>query len=412
MNTKTTLIAVVVVTIVVIAAAAAVLLPQDNGGNGNREPAGDYVTDAIGRQVEIPVDLDDGIVTIGSTGPLRFASMFDIFDDVIEVDKGDITDNRNGRGYSYAFPYNTLDPVSQSHPDNALESATLESIVNKHPSLVITTEGVWNNYSENFGLLAGQCTVVVLKDQQMKYMTAEDGGLADYFEFNVNLLGQVLGKEDRAQKIITGIEGILEDLREASGTSSERIYVAGVTISGSNTLNTTFPTYIPFDLTRTVNAYDGGSNDNKVVLNVEAFTALDIDMIVVDPSSSDKIGEKDSQLVLKYLYNLNNDSDPDNDVPIYITVPIVWDSINYDCALASAYYISHLVYGNLTLGEVEQKIDNIFEVFYGDAGADVFDDMKSFFVQKSSDNGQNMPVLGQVEIAYDSSSGMYGFVGA
>lgn len=412
MNTKTTLIAVVVAAIVVIAAAAAVLLPQDNGGNGNREPAGDYVTDALGRHVEIPADLDNGIVTIGSTGPLRFASMFDVFDEIIEVDKGDITDNRNGRGYSYAFPYSTLDPVAQSHPDNALDSATLESIVNKNPSLVITTEGVWNNYSENFSLLAGQCTVVVLKDQQMKYMTAGDGGLADYFEFNVNLLGQVLGKEDRAQEIITDIEGILEDLREVSGTSSERIYVAGVTISGSNTLNTTFPTYIPFDLTGTVNAYDGGSNDNKVVLNVEAFTALDIDMIVVDPSSSDKVGEKDSQLVLEYLYDLNNDSDPGNDVPIYITVPIVWDSINYDCALASAYYISHLVYGNLTLEEVEQRIDNVFEVFYGDAGTDVFDDMKSFFVQKSSDNEQNMPVLGQVEIAYDSSSGKYGFVGA
>lgn len=75
----------------------------------------------------------------------------------------------------------------------------------------------------------------------MQYMTDGDGGLADYFEFNVDLLGQVLKKEDRASEIISGIEGILSDLRGISGTSDQNVYIAGVTISGSNTLNTTSP---------------------------------------------------------------------------------------------------------------------------------------------------------------------------
>ena len=368
MNSRTTIIACALAAIVIVAAAAVVWTSGHGNQSGNEDSTEGTVTDALGRTVKIPDSLENGIVTIGSTGPLRFASMFDVFDHVIEVDKGDITDSKNGRGYSYAFAYDSLDP------------------------------GVWNNYSANFGILAGQCTVVVLKDQQMQYMTDENGGLADYFEFNVNLLGQVLKKEDRAEELISGIEDILSDLRSVSGTS---------------TLNTTFPVYIPFDLTGTTNAYDLGSTQNKVVLRVETFTTLDVDMIVVDPSSSDKVGEADSQYLLEYIYRLNNDSDPSNNIPIYVTVPIVWDSINYDCALASAYYVSHLVYGNLTAEEVEEKIVHVFEVFYGEEhGSDVFDSMKEFFVGKSSANGQEMPLLQEVVVEYDATTGKYRFAAA
>lgn len=240
--------------------------------------------------------------------------------------------------------------------------------------------------------------------------SATHTGLTSPFEFNVNLLGKVLKKEDRAEELITGIEGILSDLRSVSVTLDKHVYVDGVTISGSNTLNTTFPVYIPFDLTGTTNAYDLGSTQNKVVLRVEAFTTLDVDMIVVDPSSSDKVGEADSQYLLEYVYRLNNDSDPSNDIPIYVTVPIVWDSINYDCALASAYYVSHLVYGNLTADEVEKRIVHTFEVFYGEEhGSDVFDSMKEFFVGKSSANGQEMPLLQEVVVEHDATTGNYRF---
>lgn len=400
---------IIVVAIVAIAGISIFALSGDNdkGGNGNDGSSEKYVTDALGRNVAIPANLDNGIVTIGSCGPLRFASMFDVFDDLIEVDKGDITDNRNGRGYSYAYGYNTLDVNTQSHPDNALESATAESIASKNPSLVITYEQIWNNYSENFQLLSKRCTIVVLKNQQMKFMTDDKGGLAEYFEFNVNLLGKVLSKEDRAKEVISGIEGLLDDIRSLSGTSDKKVYVAGMTISGSNSLNTTFPTYLPFTINGINNAYDGGSTENKVVMTVEAFTKTAMDMIVVDPSSSDKIKDNpDSQYVLEYLYGINNDSDASNDIPIYVTVPIVWDSINYDASLASAYYTAYLVYGNLTLEETKKKINNVFEVFYGEHGSNVFEDMKEFFVGKSSSYGQEMPVLGEV-VVKKNDSGYY-----
>ena len=410
MNTKV-LVAVVAVALVAIAAVALVLL-NGNGSDNSDDHGGDAVqtvTDAVGREIEIPDNLNGGIVTVGGTGPLRFASMFDVYDKIIEVDKGDVTDNKNGRAYSYAYAYDKLNVDTQTHPDNKLESATVDSIGNKSPSLVITTESLWNNYNENFKTLAKKCTVLVLKNQQMQYMTDSNGKLSDYMTFNINILGEVFKKEDRAKELISGMESVISDISKLSGVSDKKVYVAGVTISGSNTLNTTFPIYLPFSLNGVKNAYNGGSTENKVVINVEEFATMDIDMMIIDPSSSDKIkGNQDSQNVLKYIYGVNNDSDPSNDIPMYVTVPIVWDSINYDCALASSYYVESLVYGTLTVQEVENKIDSIFKLFYGSAGKNVFADMKSFFVGKSSSNGQEMPVLQRVSVVKEGDE--YRFV--
>ena len=241
------------------------------------QPVTQYVTDALGRTMEVPASLDGGIITIGSTGPLRFASMFGVYDKVIEVDKGDVTDNKNGRAYSYADRYDGLSVDTQTHPDNKLESATVESIAKKNPSLIITSESVWNNYSENFKLLADRFTVVVLKNQQMQYMSEADGSLSDFMVFNIDMLGKIFRMEDRAEELISGIESVIADIASLSGSSDEKVYVAGVTISGSNTLNTTFPIYLPFVLNGVENAYDGGSTENKVVINVEEFARMDID---------------------------------------------------------------------------------------------------------------------------------------
>ena len=393
-----------------IVAIAAVVIVVAAGGigfammNKDKDGSSGEVTDAMGRNISVPENLDKGIVTIGSTGPLRFASMFDVADKVIEVDIGDITDNKNGRAYSYAYPYDKLDTETQSHANNALDTATVEKIANKNPSLVITSEGIWKNYTANFEILEKQCTIVVIKDQQMKFMTGDDGKLADFMTFNINLLGKVFKQESRAESLINGINGIIADIASLKGTSDKNIYVAGLTISGSNPLTTTFPSYIPFDLTGSSNAYKGTSTESKVVLTVEEFALMDIDMILIDPSSSDKISVQDSQLVMKNIYDQGASAPK-----MYITVPIVWDSINYDCALASAYVVAYFNYGGFTEEQLKEKVNNVFTMFYGDHGANVLKDMGDFFVGKSTANGQVMPLFKEVTIEHDSE---YKFVAA
>jgi iron complex transport system substrate-binding protein len=221
------------------------------------------------------------------------------------------------------------------------------------------------------------------------------------------MIGKILGKESRAKELASGMESIVADLKKLSGTSEKNVYVAGVTINGSNTLNTTFPVYFPFNLVNANNAYKGDSTAYKVVLNVEQLAKMKIDLTIIDPSSSNKLAEQDSQLVMKYIHGINNDSDKTNDIPLYVTVPIVWDSINYDCALASAYYIEYLLYGTLTHDQVVKKIENVFKVFYGDHGKNVLSDMSKFFVEKSSANNVELPILSEVKIVLENGKYLF-----
>ncbi|AGI47179.1 hypothetical protein TALC_00165 [Thermoplasmatales archaeon BRNA1] len=389
----------IIAVVAVVAAGVGIYVVTDIGDDDSSSTAGMHFTDAVGRDVVAPDNLKNGIVAVGSIGPLRILSMFDAAEKVIECDKGDVTDSKNGRAYSYAWDY---DKLTSYHDDNKLESATVEKIAEKHPSLVIVGNNIWTNYQTNVELLAKACTVIVLYNQTMATMWDDNNKLEATLRDNIKLVGNMVNESSRADKVIKGIEDIMDDIRAHTGTSDKYVYVAGVTISGSNTFNTTFPTYLPFKLIGAKNAYVGGSTSSKVTIPVESFSDASVihspDLIVIDPSSSDKIKELDSQNSLKYFF----DNAPST--PMYITMPIVWDSINYDCALASAYYIEALLYGTLSVDEVKEKINNIFKVFYGkEHGKKVYDSMVTFFEGKSSTNGVEFPLLSQVHIVYENS---------
>jgi len=399
MNSK--VIAALIFAILAVSLIGVYVATQHESDNDNKTPSSSEVIDAVGRVVAVPDTLENGIVTIGSSGPLRFLSCFDVYDLIVEVDEGDIKDNKNGRAYSYAYPY---DKLTRYHADNSLGSATAESIGNLNPSLIVVQESVWNNYNYNCNVLASRCTLVVIKDQSMTTICDSNYKLSADVRGTFELLGTLLGKEDRANEIINGIESILSDLRSLKGTSADNVYVAGLTIRGSNTLNTTYPTYMPLSLIGGNNSYKGNNASDKIVLNIEDFTKMNIDIVVIDPSSSDKIIEQDSQRVLEYLYKQNTNSTASESVKLYVTVPIIWDGINYDCSLASAYYLAYLLYGTLTHDEVEKKIEAIFTTFYGDHGKDVFSDMQEFFATKSANAGMELPLLEEVLITVNNGT--------
>ncbi|MBP6021420.1 MAG: ABC transporter substrate-binding protein, partial [Candidatus Methanomethylophilaceae archaeon] len=222
---------------------------------------------------------------------------------------------------------------------------------------------------------------------------------ADWYTSCINILGKVLGQEKKAAKHISEVNAIISDIRtytKAGDTTST--YVAGVTINGSNVWTTTFPTYLPLKLVDGINAYTGTATTPKVDLDAETVGKYKIDRVIIDPSSSDKIKEVSSQLVMNMINGRNTDDNKANDIKLFVTLPIVWDSINYDCVLAGSYYLCYLMHGTLTLEQVKEKINNVFTTYYGENGKNVFNDMSAFFVGKSSANNVELPLLGEVKI--------------
>ncbi len=363
-----------------------------------KQGAGEFavLTDAAGRTVKIPENLDNGIITIGGTGPLRFLSIFDVFDSIVEVDKGDVTDSKNGRAYSYAFPYDSFGP-EKYHPDNKLESETVERIGQKAPSLIITQKRIYDKYAEHCDLLGEQFPLIVIPNQSMTDLWNDQYELQDWYVEAVNLIGSALRKEDRAKEHIQDVNAILGDIRSLTGESDKRVYVAGLTWQGSNELTTTFPSYLPLMLTGAVNAH-GGDETSRVVMDPEAVTGIAMDYMMIDPSSANKLSTPNSQLIMEWLYKKNNDDDASNDIRLFATLPMVWDHANYDCVLAGAYFLNHLVYNTLSIEDVEAKIQKVFEAYYGEHGRNVLGGMKLFFQGKASAYGVELPLLRELRI--------------
>ncbi|MDR0778595.1 MAG: ABC transporter substrate-binding protein [Methanomassiliicoccaceae archaeon] len=366
------------------------MLPSDNIHNDD--------TDGAGRPLAMPKDLSKGIVTIGGADPLRLVSYFNMNDRVIQVDNGDVNDPKNGRAYSYAYDYTGL----PHHGDNVLSNADVERIGELNPSLVIVGANVYSNYKNNVEALAKRTSVVVLHNIPTDSMIWDNEyKLNDTFVKQLDMLGKALGKEERAKELREGMNKILSEIRELVSERTAKYgntYVAGVTYQGSNPLNATFPTYAPLMLIGANNvAHSSHSNSPKVLLTTEQVSNFKMDMVLLDPSSSDKI--KVSQDVMKYLSMY--------DIPIYVTIPIVWDGTNYDCVLACAYYLSHLLYDSISQEEAEKKIVGLFEFFYGTNGTDVLKKMTDFFIDKSKQNDVELPLMKKVKVV--EIEGKYSF---
>ena len=110
---------------------------------------------------------------------------------------------------------------------------------------------------------------------------------------------------------------------------------------------------------------------------------------------------------MSYIYGVNNDADPSNDISMYTVLPIVWDGCNWDASLVGSFYISYLLYDSMNADEAMDKMTEVFEFFYGSDGSSVIDDMSQFFKEKSSKNGVELPLFSEVEIV--KTAGGYTF---
>ena len=383
--------AVILIAVLVVSGGAAIYVSTNHDLFRGSGSSGEKVTDAVGRDVALPDNLDNGIVTVGSIGPLRLLSLFPAASKLIECDDGDVKDAINGRAYSYAWDYASKAGL-KTHADNALSDKVTEDIGNLSPSLVIVGQNVYTSNPDNVNLLGKKCSVIVIHDQIMTTMTDANNKLDANLKFNIELIGKMVGDSSRATAVINAMETIIGDIEANKGTSDKCVYVAGMTYKGTNNLQTTFPTYLPLKMIGGNNAYLVSSTADKVTLNVEDFedsSKVNVDLIMIDPSAAKMMST--SQAFLHYFKT--------HPVDMYIGIPIIFDSINYDCVLACCYYLEHLLYGKFTDDELNTKINNVFKAFYGDErGATVFTKMTQFFETNSANFGVEMPLLQQVVI--------------
>lgn len=356
------------------------------GGGSDQQTTG--VMDAAGRPVEIPESLDDGIVTVG-VDALRFVSYFNLDEKVVMVDLRDKDAVQGGKAYQQAYGYNTNDNIT-SHSQNALYGQDVEDIENLGPSLVVVSRSVYASHEVNCEILSRVVPLVVIYELSEDSFMTDDYTLTDEFVSQIELLGMVLQKGDRAQELIEGINGFFAHIRGLveDYNSTEAVYLAGTAVSGPKTLDWTVGNFASLELVGGINAYTESTSPVAVGLGPEKVNTLDFDIVFVDPTSYNMIeGSKDSTDVLAGF--------SDSGVDIHVMIPYFWFGCNFDNVIANAYYLAYVLYdGIYNQTAMLGYINDVYEFFYGEDGAEVFTKMDAFFTNATV----SLPLLTQVEV--------------
>ena len=323
------------------------------------------ITDMIGRQVEVVPGSYTRVVCIGA-GALRMYTYINGADLLCGVEDIDNTSlqNRPKMFDSVAIPYriayetefSALPSCGVGGPQ--AQAAEAEKILSCNPDIVISEyEDVQKEdaLQEQLGV-----PVITLRSGPNNVFDASFSG-------SLRLLGQIFGKEDRAETIVSFIETEKAEIsaRTASVAEADRpsVYICGLGNWGTTNHLMTMPNYVAFDVANVKNAASGLGSKGVQAIEKEFFVALgkDMDMIIMDAAAVKNI---------KPLYK----EDPTmfdsckawQDGEVYLQMAFNAYYTNYELALANTWFIGKTVYPELFADiDLTAKLDEITTVFLG-----------------------------------------------
>lgn len=235
------------------------------------------VTDASGRQVEIPKDVKS-IVCVG-VGSLRFTTYMGATDLVIGVEQNEI-EPQIGKPFSYIN--NDLFSTLPVMGDNG--ETYDEEIVKLDPDIIVAS---MDKDSADILQLKLKIPVVTIP--------LIDNMFDDSAYETLELMGEVYGREERANKLITYIKGIEEDLHNRTKNIPEEdkptVYAAGISFKGAHGFDGTEADYSPFSAIGAKNLADSIQESGHFNIDLEQVLKWNPDIIFLDYSGMNLINE-------------------------------------------------------------------------------------------------------------------------
>lgn len=337
MNNKQMISAVIVVIVVVAAIAAVVYSTSDDSSSDGRT-----VTDSRGRTVEVP-DSIDSILCLSSCS-LELVSYFDSVEKVSALDSDDSIVGTKTYTQVHSDLFSSL-PV--------VDSGNAEQIIQLSPSIVISST----------------IDVADLDQMQSTYgipvyaINADLEFGSDAWFDQIIALGELLGEEDRAQEIVSGVRGIITDIT-SSQVSGVTGYTCGMMFYGQGSFIKTSGDWLPFTFSGVTNVMDlstdgvGGQPYNTTIENV---LAEDFDYIFIDGSNYESVlneirGYIDTTTLGEKTAIQNGD--------VYkVLVYKIWGT-QWDAQLINCLYVASIV-GDYDW-DFEDKANEVLQILYGD----------------------------------------------
>ena len=323
------------------------------------------VTDMIGREVTVAPGSYQRVVCIGA-GALRMYSYIGdtaLLCGVEDIDNTTLTDRPkmfDGVARPYVLAYGDVFAALPScgvGGPNA-QAAEAEKILACQPDIIISEyEDV-----EKADALQQQVGVPVIT-----LRAGVDGVFAEAFSGSLRLLGQLFGREDRAEELISFIEAETAEITRRTADVAEAdkpgVYICGLGNWGTTNHLMTSQSYAAFRVANIRNAVTDLGTNAVQAIESEKFAALgdSIDVMLIDAAAVKNIAPlyqedpalldtcrawQTGQVYLEMAYNA------------YYT--------NYEIALANAWFAAKCVYPDLFADvDMTAKTNEITKSFLG-----------------------------------------------
>ncbi|AKB27562.1 Iron(III) dicitrate-binding protein [Methanosarcina siciliae T4/M] len=327
------------------------------------------ITDGFGREVTIPSNVES--VVCSGAGCLRYLVYLQAQDLIVGVDSLETKESEiEGRPYTLANPQLKDYPLIGEFRGND----DPEKIIAIGPQIILKTD---SNDPATAAATADELQektgIPVIAFPYGSTRSEEDK--ADMYS-SIRLMGEVVGKEERAEEVISYFEAIMEDLdnRTADISESEQktVYVGGVSSAGAHGIISTEPAYAPFLWVHANNVASGIGVDHADV-SKEKLVEWDPEYIFVDVGTI-QLGDGGAINELKTDPSLAGLSAVENG-NVYGVVPYNYYTTNHESVLSNAYFVGKVLYPDQFEDiDPETKAEEIFTFF---VGKPVFSDLNA-----------------------------------
>ena len=297
------------------------------------------ITDAFGREVSIPEN-PEKIAVVGS-GSMRYFVYLGIdLDDVCAVDYQDSKLNKQTFNLR---PYSLANPEILEIP----EVGAAKGVVDNEKLLMSGAEilfmgGASSSNAEVANEIQEKTGIPVVMFYTGNYVTD-----AEKIQDTLLMLGEILGKEQRAKDLIAYFDAVEADLKKrvAGLSAGESVYIGGVAYNGYHGLDGTDPTYYPFSVLNIKNAageVSSVSQTGYAQISKEKLLEWDPDFIIVDLSTI-QAAEGGALVELKNDPSYRELTAVKNSM-VYTVNPHTSMNVNHETTLANAYFIGKLLY--------------------------------------------------------------------
>ncbi|MBA2852614.1 iron complex transport system substrate-binding protein [Methanococcus maripaludis] len=331
---------------------------ESTGGTteSNEEITTITVVDAAGRTVEVPKN-PGKIIALSCA--LREVVYLQSQEKVVGIEYREASKEIDG-----TFPSGLELPYLAAYPElmdlpvvNSGNSVNFEEIAILNPDVIfVGTSGAAN--ADNIQTKSGIPVVVVYVAT-----VGTDVQNEKYYE-TLRIMGEVLGKEERSEELISIINEYEKDLAMRTENIPEdekpTVYVAGRPYCGVHGLDGTDPHWPSFELINANNVASEVSDVSEgITINKEQLIEWDPEYIFVSEASINLINEDLKDPAYQGLNAVQNGN-------IYGVPPYCWYSFNKGTGIANAYFVGKTVYSEQFSDiNVEEKTDEIYEKFLG-----------------------------------------------